>query len=227
MTLETLQQQWQSLDQKIEQTLSLQRELTKHIIIQPAFRRNNRMAIWPAIDVAFCAVVLLVFGSITYDHRQDWRIILPSLIVVFGAILLLADSIRQLFCIAELNWTGPVAVIQQSLDGLRVAKIRQFKWIILLSPLVGFCGLLVGLHALFEWLTEGQLLILDKLERRWMVANYIFGVLFVPAGYALAGIMAKRCERSSWWRSVLDDIAGTSLKRARQDVERWESLQRI
>jgi hypothetical protein len=227
MTLEALQLQWQSLDQKIEQTLTLQRELTKQIIIQPARRRINRLAFWPAIDVAFCAVVLLVLGSFAYDHRQDWRIVLPSLIVAFGMILLLSDSIRQLFRIAELDWTGPVAVIQQSLDGLRVAKIRQFKWVILLSPLVGFCGLLVGLHGLFELLTEGQFLILDKLDAGWIVANYIFGVLFVPAGYILAGLLAKRCERLSWWRSVLDDIAGISLKRVRQDVEHWANLQKL
>jgi len=227
MTLETLQQQWQQLDRKIEQTLTLQRELATQAIIQPARRRINRLAVWPAIDVAFCAVVLLMLGSFTYDHRQDWRIVLPSLIVTFGAILLLADSIRQLMRIAELDWTGPVAAIQQSLDGLRVAKIRQFKWIILLSPLVGFCGLLVGLHGLFEWLTEGRLLILDKLDQRWIIANFIFGVLFVPAGYFLAGILARKCHCFSWWRSVLDDIAGTSLKRARQDVERWEILQRF
>lgn len=225
MTFEALQLQWQSLDQKIEQSLTLQRELTKQIIIQPARRRIHRLAIWPAIDVAFCAIVLLLLGSFTYDHRQDWRIVLPSLIVACGAILLLADSVRQLLRIAELDWAGPVAAIQGSLDALRVAKIRQFKWVILLSPLVGFCGLIVGLHGLFEWQTEGQLLILDKLDRRWMIANFIFGILFVPAGYALASFLAKRCERLSWWRSVLDDIAGTSLKRARQDVEHWANLQ--
>lgn len=227
MTLEALQQQWQRLDEKIDQTISLQRDLISQAIMQPARGRINRLAIWPAIDVAFSAIVLLMLGSFVYDHRQDWRIVLPSLIVAFGAILLLADSIRQLLRIVELDWTGPVAAIQQSLNGLRVAKIRQFKWVILLSPLVGFCGLIVGLHGLFEWLADGQLLILDKLHPRWVIANVLFGVLFIPAGHALAGYLAKRCERRSWWQSVLDDIAGTSLKKARLDVERWESLQRI
>jgi len=51
---------------------------------------------------------------------------------------LLAASIRQLERVAKLDWCGPVAEIQSSLERLRVVKIRQFKWIMLLSPLVGF-----------------------------------------------------------------------------------------
>lgn len=227
MTLESLQQQWQMLDRKIEQSVALQTVLAKQLIVQPARRRISRLAIWPAIDIVFCGIVLLWLGSHVFNHRHDWRIVLPSLIVAFGAVLLLADSIRQLIRLSELDWAGPVAGIQQSLDSLRLAKIRQFKWIILLSPLVGFCGLIVGLHGLFEWLTEGRFLIFDHVHPRWVVANVVFGVLFIPAGAALAGYLARRCGHRSWWRSMLDDIAGTSLQRARRDVDQWEALQRI
>jgi hypothetical protein len=65
--------------------------------------------------------------------------------------------------------------------------------------------------------------ILDKLNP-WIVANYAFGVLFVPLGYLVARVLAERCHRHRWWQAVLD-ISGRSLKVAALDVERWASLQ--
>ena len=119
----------------------------------------------------------------------------------------------------------PVAEIQSSLARLRVAKIRQFKWIILLSPLVGFCGLMVGLYWFFGRLSDDRVNILDQLDPWWIVANYAFGVLFVPMGYFSARVLAERCHRHRWWQAVLDGISGNSLKAAALDVERWASLQ--
>ena len=143
-----------------------------------------------------------------------------------SAILLLGSSIRQLMFIAELDWAGPVAAIQGSFERLRVLKIRQFKWVMLLAPLVGFCGLIVGLYWLANFASNGQANLLDKLDAAWVVGNYIFGVLFVPAGYFAAGVLAKWCSRHSWWQSVLDGISGTSLKAAAKEVETWANLQK-
>jgi hypothetical protein len=135
------------------------------------------------------------------------------------------DGISKLEIIASLDWSGPVADIQRSLAKLRLAGIRQFKWITLLSPLIGFCGLLVGGQWLFEWLTLGRLSVIDKLNVRWVVGNYLFGVVFVPVGYFLACLLARKCHRHQWWQSVLDDISGKSLHTATLEVTRWAELQ--
>lgn len=225
MQLEELQQQWQRLDQKLERSLTLETELVRQVVMQPARRRVNRLAIWPAIDVAFCVCGLLVGAAFLSSHWRDIQVMVPAGVVMVGLAALLVDSIRQLERVAELDWCGPVAAIQGSLEKLRIAKIRQFKWIILLSPLMGFCGLMAGLHWLFEWLSGDRVNILDRLDSLWIVSNYALGVLFVPLGHALAGALAKRCQTRRWWQSVLDDISGKSLKKAAMDVERWASLQ--
>jgi len=224
MQLEELQQQWQRLDQKLDQSLALNTELVRRVIIQPARRRVNRLAIWPALDVVLCVGVLLLGAAFLRDHYRDSHLLVPASVVMMSAIALLVDSIRQLQRVVELDWCGPVAEIQSSLDRLRVAKIRQFKWIMLLSPLVWFCGLMVGPYWLIDWASGGRVNILDKFDPWWIVGNYAFGVLFVPLGYLVARVLAERCHRHRWWQGVLDGISGNSLKAAALDVERWASL---
>jgi len=84
---------------------------------------------------------------------------------------------------------------------------------------------MVGLHWLFGWLSDDRVNILDKLDPWWIVANYAFGVLFVPLGYLVARVLAERCHSHRWWQAVLDDISGNSLRAAALDVDRWASLQ--
>lgn len=226
MQLEQLQQQWQRLDQKLDQSLVIQNELVRQVIMQPTRRRLHRLAIWPVIDLVFCVVVVLLAGSFLGSHWPDVRLMMPAGVVMIGAIALMISSIRQLNGVAELDWCGPVAAIQSSLEQLRVMKIQQFKWVILLSPLVGFCGFLVGLQWILGWLSEGRVHLHDKLDPRWIVANYVFGLVFVPLGFLVARVLAQKCHQHPWWQAVLNDVAGNSLKAATRDVERWSNLQR-
>lgn len=224
MQLEQLQQQWQQLDQKLDHSLAIQNELMRQVVMQPARRRLHRLAFWPVIDLVFCIIVGLLAGSFLADHWSDSRLVLPAGVVMIGAIGLMISSFRQLNCVAELDWAGPVAAIQRSLEQLRVMKIQQFKWIILLSPLVGFCAFVVGLQWILGWLSEGRFNFFDKFENGWIVGNYFFGILFVPLGYFAARVLAQKCHRYPWWQAVLNDISGHSLKTAALDVERWSNL---
>ena len=226
MQLEDLQRQWRQLDHKLDRSIALQTELVRQALIPPARRRVNRLAIWPAIDLVVCVGVLLLGGTFLADRWRDSRLLLPAGTVMACALALLIDSMWQLQRVAEIDWAGPVADIQCSLDKLRVAKIRQFKWILLLSPLLWFCGLMVGICWLLDWASGSQVNLLDKFDPRWIAGNYLFGVLFVPAGHFVAGLLASLCRRHSWWQGFLDGIAGNSLKAATRDVEHWGSLLR-
>ena len=225
MQLETLEQQWRLLDQKLDRSLALETELVRQVVLQPARRRVHRLAIWPAMDVVFCIGGLLIVGAIVSQQWHDWRLLLPASVVAASFLTLLLDSIWQLEQLSAVDWSGPVAVIQGSLERLRIAKIRQFKWIMLLSPLVGFCGLLVAILGFLPWVSGGRADLLSKLDGWWIVGNILFGVLFPPAGYFIARKLGQKCHRHRWWQSVLDGISGTSLKAATLEVDRWASLQ--
>ena len=225
MQLEELQRQWQRLDDKLEETLKLESELLRQTVVPSTRRRVDRLAIWPALDIAFCLVILLFAGSFLGDHWLVWSIVGPATVVMVAATMLLIDSIRQLVRVAEIDWCGTVVDIQSSLSRLRITKIRRFKWIILLSPLVGFSGMIVGLQWLLDRLPEPHF-ILDKVDPWWVVANYAFGVLFIPVGYAAIRFAAKQFRTRGWFQRVLDDVSGTSIKRVEQELERWAGFDR-
>lgn len=218
-----MQQHWQRLEQKLDRTSALEAELVRRVIVQPTRRRVNRLAIWPAIDVALCIGGLLLIGSLLVAHWRDWILTAPAIGLAVGLFALLIDSIRQLDLISKLEWSGPVAKIQTSLSSLRLMKVRQFKWVILLSPLVWICGLTVAIRWLY-WFTDGRANILEKIDPWWLIGNYVFGVLFVPVGCWAAKFLAQRCQERGWWRSVLDGVSGTSMQSAIADVGRWATL---
>lgn len=223
MHLEELHRQWQRLDEKLERTVKTNGELLRLAVVQPARRRVNRLAFWPALDTAFCVAVLLFAGSFLEKHWGTWSLVSPAGVVMIAAILLSIDSIRQLHRVSEIDWCGAVVDIQSSLSRLRMAEIRQFKWVILLSPLVGCCGLIVGLQWLLDRLPEPHF-ILDMLNPWWVTANYAFGVLFIPFGHAVVRFLAKRFQSRDWWQRALADISGSSMKKTREELERWASL---
>lgn len=223
MQFEELQQQWHRLDEKLERTMRTSGELLRLTVTQPARRRMNRSAFWPALDTAFCAAVLLVAGSFIGTHWNTWSLVVPAGVVMMAAIALLSSSVRQLMIVSGIDWSHPVVDIQRALAELRLARIRQFKWIILLSPLVGFCGLIVGLQWLLDRLPE-QHFILDKLNPWWVAGNVAFGALFIPFGQAIVAFLARRFGGRGWWQRALADISGASMKKAEEELNRWVSV---
>jgi hypothetical protein len=224
MSIDDLQRTWRELDGKLERALTFDQEFLRLTVIQSARPRLSRMTLWPALDIAFCLAVLLASGSVLGNHGGRGSLILPAVIVMAGAIALLASSVHQLQRILEVDWSGRVATIQSSLARIHLAKVQQFKWVLLCSPLVGFCGLIVGLQWLLDRAAPPSL-ILNRLDARWVVANYAFGVLFIPLGRILASRLEQRFQGRAWWRQAIDSLSGRDIRRVRDEVDRWADLQ--
>ena len=175
------------------------------------------------IDLVFGVAVLLFTGSFLGDHWLEPTLVLLALGLMVASVVFVIDNIRQLEYASRVAWDGPIADIQLAVNRLRHARIRQFKWIILLSPLVGFCGLIVGLQWLLDRLPEPHF-ILDKLDPWWVVANIVFGVAFIPAGVVIARGLGRRWQQQPFWQNLLDDISGRSLAAAQQELKRWDEL---
>ena len=178
------------------------------------------MTFWPALDILFVFAVLMFAGSFLGRHFNNWFLVCPAVLVMVGAVVLLVSSVFQLRLILNIDWSKKVVQIQSELARIRVAKLHQFKWTILLSPLVGFCLLLIGLQTLLDGL-ETKHLILDKLNWQWVIANYAFGVLFIFFGQTMFGFIAKRFGNQAWLQSIYDGIAGSGINRAEQEISRW------
>jgi hypothetical protein len=225
MQIQELEYLWKRLDEKVDKTLAIESELLRRVMVEPVHRRINRMAIWPALDVVLAIAGIGFTVSTMGNHWLDSRVLVPVVMLVLGFLALFIDSIFQLSTIYELDWSGPVATIQHSLAQLRTAKVRQFKWIMLLSPLWLFCGLIV----LVEWFslrfTGDPLTIVRKFDANWLVGNFVVCGLIAVVGALIVYACSCAFKHRSWWQAALDDISGKTLTVARKDMELWASLQ--
>lgn len=224
MQLEELEDRWKLLDRKVDHALAIETELLRRVVLEPVHHRVNRMMFWPAVDAMLCVGAILLVITSMGNHWLDSRVLAPAAVVILCVLALLIDSILQLSRISEIDWSGPVSVIQTSLAELRVAKVRQFKWLMLLSPLWQFCGLIVLVEWLSVRLTGDPLTIIKKFDLPWIVANLLFGVVFAVLGSLIIFALSQVFKSRSWWQSMLDGISGKSLSVARKDVELWANL---
>jgi hypothetical protein len=170
--------------------------------------------------------VLLFSGAVLGGHGNDVRVVIPAVVVMAGGVGLVSSSAWQLNLVSELDWSGPVVAIQAGLERLRAARLRQLQWVLLLAPLVGFCGLLVSLTGVSGWWSGGRMDVLERMDQRWLVANYVFGLVFVPAGHVVARALAARLHGREWWIQMLDGMSGRDLGEATREVDRWERVGR-
>lgn len=220
MELEELERRWRLLDQKIDRVTERHLELIRSINLRPLRQRTGRLWFWPALDIAWCSLVLLLTGDFLWQHRDTTTLFLPAVVLMLGCIMLINSGVRQLLIISQVDWSLPVSEIQNALSRLQMAKIKQFKWVILTSPLVGFCGLLVGLQFIGDRL-ENPKVILEKMNTAWVLANVIFGIVFVPVGHFAVSRIADRFQSKGWWKRVVDDLAGRSLAGIQRELEKW------
>jgi hypothetical protein len=218
MELEQLQAQWRLLDQKLEQSLAMQSALLRQIQTQKAKRRLNQLAVWPVIDLAFGVFVLFVSESCLGDHWTTPSLALPAASLMIAAIVFSAGNIRQLALVRLIEWDGPIGAIQTSMSRLRRARIQQFKWVILLAPLVWFAAMCVGGEVLF-----GADLIASA-DRAWVISNILFGIAFIPGGIFLARLASNHWRETSFWKDLLDGISGRSLRAAQRELDQWSEL---
>ena len=215
MELDQLQECWRQLDQKLDRTLATNSGALRQIRLQATRRRINRLAVWTVIDLAFGVGVLIVCGSFLGEHWPEPTLVLPALGLMVASVLFVIDNVRQLASASRVVWDGPIAEIQLAVSRLRLARIRQFKWIILLSPLLWFCMMTV----------VGKLIVGVNLiqtgDRAWVIANVAFGLLFVPAGVLIAHALRQRWQHDPFWQNLLDNISGRSLRTAQQELKRW------
>ncbi len=164
---------------------------------------------------------MLSFDSPPLSQWATLGLMLPVLVLIAGAIAMCVSSIRQIVLLTEMDWSGPVVSIQRKLSSLHVVQTRQIYWILLMSPIVGFCRLIVVLQWLLDFLPEPHS-IFEKLNAHWLWSNVVFGIAFVVVGYLATRFFASRFRNHSWWKNIEESLAGRTVVCALADLDQWK-----
>jgi hypothetical protein len=220
MNLDELQQRWAAQDERLDAVLRLNRQ-----VLQDAGLGRLRSALLPrravlALEVAVLVAVLLGLGSFLARHLGEPRFFVPALALHVLAVVGLVANVRQWALLRGLDAGAPVLALQRRLERYRLARLRELKGVLLLSPLAWTLFLVVGPKA---WLGVDAYATLGV---RYLAANLLFSAAVIAAGVWASRRYAERLSRSAWMQGLARDVGGRSLQRAEEQLARLAAFER-
>jgi hypothetical protein len=205
MDLQDMKDRWAEYDRKLETSFRLNTGILRELNlgrVDSALKRLSRLVAFELLVNLGAAAAL---GMFIASHIGEVRFLAPAVALGLCAVALVVASIRQLGVLHGLDYSVPVVAIQKQLETLRIERIRTTQWVLLLSPLLWTPLLIVALEGL---LGIDSYLFLDG---RWLAANLLVGLAFIPLMLWVARRFAGRWQGSPLVRSLMDDLAGRSL----------------
>ncbi|MCU0490493.1 MAG: hypothetical protein MUD01_02700 [Chloroflexaceae bacterium] len=202
MEFDMLKAQWQAYDQKLTESLRLNRRLLRDKLVakvDSALQRHER-GLW--LELGFDVVLLLLLGSFISDTWGEWRFVLPALVWHIFIIISMVVTIRELVTLREIDYNGPVATLQKRVEQVRLLHAWVNKWTWTLLPVLWVPILIIGMR----WLLG-----LDAyavLGTPTLLANLAFGLVLIPVIVVASRTLAGRGEQWPWVQSIIDDVNG-------------------
>ncbi len=208
MDLDAFKTIWAEYDGKLAESLRLNRAL-----LQDAVLARTRSALRPLLaalilELAIDLVAVIALGAFLAANVARVKFLVPGVLLDAYAIASLAAIVAQIALIGGVDYGGPVAEIQRTLETLRIVRLRSVRWILLSAPLAWTPLLIVGLRAIGvdAYAVFGAPFV-------W--SNLAFGAAFLGAGVWLVRRFGARLSASGPLAYVARTIEGGELRRAR------------
>lgn len=220
MDLQELQARWQDCDRKLDAGIRLNRRLVRDLNlsrISTALSRLSR-SIW--VELLINLGGLLWLGSYAADRIDALRYAGPAAVLGLFALALNLSSGIQLARLRRIDYDAQVLLIQKQLESLRIHRLAETKWVLILAPLLWTPLLIVGLDGLLG---------LDAYAlfgRSWLAANLLFGIVAIPLLRWLARIYADKAVGTPVMQRLLRDIAGHNLTAAREGLAQLAAFEK-
>lgn len=212
LDLDALRAGWNHSQRQLDTSLTLDADTLRAALRRrtgAAFRRHRVWLLASLIAAALTFGALLAFLVAHFDDAV-YRLLATPLALL--ALAELSVDWRQWRALAALDLDAPVVQVQTTLDELRGRLLRLAKWVLLSSVLLWLPLILV----LVKGLTGTDLL--DYLHPSVVYVNLLVGVLFVPIALLAMRWVSGRYRQRPGFERFLDDVAGSSFGKARQQL---------
>ncbi len=203
---------WNEYDRKLAASLRLNTFLLQQANLGPVKGWMRTVVRGHVFELIVNAIAIFLIGSFAADHAGEARFLLPSVALGIYAVLLVAESIRQMVAIHAIDYEEPVVAIAKKLEQLRIKRIAIVKWTLFTAPLLWIPLLIVCLRGFFGIDAYAAL------GAGYLAANLALGLSIIPLALWVSRRYATRFERSSLVRSLMDDVTGRSLMAALESL---------
>jgi hypothetical protein len=214
--LDEMKEVWTAHDEKLDQSIRLNRELLNSATLSKAQSATQRMSWALGLEAVIWFVVIVSLGSFISHHVGALRLSLSAAALDIYAIAMLAATIRQIVALRKIDYSRPVTAIQKQLEMLRVLRIRITQRALLGGTVVWAPFLIVAARAFLG---------LDIVNSLWLWVNVAFGLCLIPLAVWLSKVFGERMGRFPFIQRVMNDLAGRNLNAASEFVSRLSGFE--
>ena len=197
------QAQWAAQDTRIDTMIRLNhRFLSEHSLkgARTALRRQTILTVGNAISTW---IVIPLMGVFVAKHHSDVGLMVSAASVGLYFAAQLIAQIGQVRTLASVDYGQPIAIIQKQIETVARMRIRLTQWIAMSVALLWVPVSIVLAEAIWN-------IHLVAVAPGWLIANAVFGVLWMAALYLWSKHNAARGHSSRMHRLVRD-ISGDNL----------------
>jgi hypothetical protein len=214
--LDEMKEVWTAHDEKLDQSIRLNRELLNSATLSKAQSATQRMSWVLGLEAVIWLVMIVSLGSFISHHVGALRLSLSAAALDVYAIAMLAATIRQIVALRKIDYSGPVTAIQKQLEMLRVLRIRITQRALLGGTVAWAPFLIVAARAFLG---------LDIANSLWLWVNVAFGLCLIPLAVWLSKVFGERMGRFPFIQRVMNDVAGRSLNAASEFISKLSGFE--
>jgi hypothetical protein len=212
MELDELKATWRDMDRRIGESLSMSRAAIRELKLDKTRSALRWLCAELWYELSSGIGVALLIGFFLTRNFDALRFAIPALGLLAFVVGTIAANIRQVATIGNLDFAGPVAVIQRSLAELSVFRVRTTRWILIVAPLLWTPLVVVVSRWLGFDIYRGS-------GPTWLAWNFVFGVAFIAAALWVSHRFGQQFGRTRIGKVITDSLAGRSLAAAQSQVD--------
>lgn len=208
MELDDLKAAWAAHGAALERSLAIDQRILRELLLRKVRFALAPWAFYRALEVVLGLGVLAAVVPVLAAHRAEPRYVVVAGAVVVFAAWMTALCAYLLVSTLQLDYGGPVTVLQRDVERLKLVEYRAFKWALLGGVLLWLPVLALLLEVLsgFEALA--------RIESGFLAANVAFGLVVLALGQALSRRHVERPDLGPRARRIVDALSGRGLRTA-------------
>ena len=133
--IDNLQNTWSKHEEKLQKSIELNLELLKRVNVKSA-RSKMMSLVWINIStLVFYQFVMWFFVYYTVNHWPQVQYMIAGAILAGWSGVISYGAIKQLKLISEIDYAGPVTLVQKQLQKVKIAIIHFLRMALMILPL--------------------------------------------------------------------------------------------
>ncbi|MBS1516460.1 MAG: hypothetical protein JSS91_00045 [Bacteroidetes bacterium] len=204
MELEKLKTIWDGYDEKLDETLEINRELLTALKLEKVKSKLRKFVLLRIVELVFTVWAVSFLWDFAADHISLIQFVLPAAVLMIFFILGIAGIVRQFVAIGMIDYSEPVIEIQKKLVLLESHVLMVIRVALLSLPFY-MAYIIIGAEYFFG--TD----IVTSADSGWLTAQLIFSLLLIPAALWLYFKLSYKNIEKPYLRKFLDYSAGSQL----------------